>query len=184
MPRNPRQIVDAATRKVARKVAAHDDAKIEKARVELLATGGQVAEAARRVGVPRTTVSGWIRDGKFNKDEWDHARDQRKLEAIEHAWDGLLVQLKAAQSVPHSVFCSKDGDLVIGPEDPRAAAQIVDMLGKTLERLAGTGVTPGGGEGGGDGANPGESVYRIIVERREGAPAQPVPQTVGVRQLP
>jgi hypothetical protein len=162
-----------------------DVAALERARVEVMANGKSVAEAARIVGRPRTTISGWLRGATDEPDKWEPIRDQKRLEAIELAWDGFLIQLKATQDVPHNVFSTKDGLVVVGPPNPHAAAQIVEMLGKTLERLAGIGVTPGGnGEGADPSAKPGESVYRVVIERREGAAPKPVSPAVGVRQLP
>lgn len=133
---------------------------VERARVALVLSEGNVQRAAKATGIPRTNIRRWIADGEFDQDAWDKIRDERKREAIELAWEGVLTQLRAAQQVPHQVFLhGKSGEIVDAGPNPHAASQIAKAQVEVMRVLGGTGVTAAAA----DGENTGDQTVRIEI---------------------
>lgn len=151
MPRNPAK--SASDGRKARKAGprpGRGQEDVERARLALVATGRNVAEAARRTGIPRPTISSWIRQGKFDPDEWESIRQERARSAIEKAYEALDVQTEALKVVPRKVIVTKLGvahdvgiDTVAAAAAHRALVDHIKTFGGkdlSVQRVAGISV--------------------------------------------
>lgn len=121
-----------AKRKSGRK--APDPRKVEAARLALKLNGGNVTEAAKVAGVPRTTVSRWISEGKFDPDEWEAVRKERERSAVELAYEGLSAHLEELRTPHHKITTRPDGTEIdegpaLSPQVVRAQVEVIRVLG-------------------------------------------------------
>lgn len=135
-----------------------DPAKVERARLALKLNGGNVAEAARQAQVPRTTVSRWISEGKFDPDEWEELRKERERGAVELAYEGLSAHLEELRTPHHKTISRPDGTQI--DEGPALSPQVVRAQVEVIRVLGGYSKAPAKGA---DGEGSGDQTVRIEI---------------------
>lgn len=136
-----------------------DPKDVERARLALKLAGGNVQQAAKASGVPRTTIQRWIAAGDFDPDEWERVRQERARDAIETAYAGLQSNLEALRELPHQVIVTKEGGVIDTGVDHKAAAQVVRAQVEVMRVLGGAGTKTAAADG--DGA--GDQTVRIEI---------------------
>lgn len=128
-----------------------DPKDVERARLALKLAGGNVTQAAKATGIPRTNIRRWIAAGDFNPDEWEKLRQERARDAIETAYAGLQTNLEALRDLPHQIYVTKEGEVVDTGVDHKAAAQVVRAQVEVVRVLGGTGAKAAAADGEGSG---------------------------------